>query len=88
MAKPMTRSKLPIIEPVILAFTTLTSPELSAAMAIISSVALPNVALSKPPQDGPSTTAISSVAVLSQLAKGKIANAEVINTIKDPQLNK
>ena len=59
----MTNSKLLIIEPVIVAFTTSINPPLRATKARISSVALPNVALSSPPKLGPTTTAISSVAV-------------------------
>ena len=34
---------------------------------------------------GPVTTAISSVAVLNQIARGIIAKAEVINTARSPQ---
>ncbi len=57
-------------------------------MPMISSVALPKVAFSNPPKDGPSTTAISSVAVPIQAARGMMAMADVINMAVDPQSRK
>ena len=80
MDKPITSNRLPMIEPVMLALTTPVNPAFRATIAMISSVALPKVAFNKPPHEGPKTTEISSVAVLSQPAKGKIAIAEVTNT--------
>ncbi len=77
-----------MMDPVIVALTTLTSPAFNAIKAIISSVALPNVALSNPPNVGPATTAISSVAVPIQAARGMMAIQDVINTTDDPHSKK
>lgn len=70
--------------PMILAFTISIKPSLRATKAMINLVALPNTALSKPPIEGPVTTAIFSVAVLNQMAKGAIASADVMKTVSDP----
>ena len=53
IAPPETSSRLPRIEPVSDARTTSLSPLVSAMMPMISSAALPKVALSNPPQVGP-----------------------------------
>jgi hypothetical protein len=50
---PSTRSTLPITEPMIEAFTTVVSPAERAKMVMISSAALPKVALRTPPIWGP-----------------------------------
>jgi hypothetical protein len=88
MDKPITRSKLLIIDPVILALTTSIKPAFRATKAIINSVALPKVAFKNPPIPGPTTTAISSVAVPIQAARGRIAKAAVMKTIKSPHSKK
>ena len=50
---PSTSSRLPTMLPVIDALTSSTCPCRSATTAMISSAALPNVALRKPPSAGP-----------------------------------
>jgi hypothetical protein len=55
---PSTSKRLPRIEPVSEAFTTSISPLRMRKMAMISSVTLPNVALSNPPMRGPAWSAI------------------------------
>ncbi|MEI2827882.1 MAG: hypothetical protein V9F04_16900 [Dermatophilaceae bacterium] len=45
----MTSSRLPMIEPVIEAFTRSSRPALIATMVMMSSAALPSVAFSSPP---------------------------------------
>lgn len=57
-------------------------------MPIINSVAFPKVALSKPPKFEPSTTAISSVAVPIQAARGMMARADVMKIVEDSQPRK
>jgi hypothetical protein len=46
------------------------------------------VAFKNPPKMGPTTTAISSVAVPIQAARGRIAHAAVIKTTKSPHSKK
>jgi hypothetical protein len=59
---PNTSSTLPMMEPVIDAFTRSKYPARSAMMAMMSSAALPKVAFSRPPSPWPTCSAISSVA--------------------------
>ncbi|MNP46519.1 hypothetical protein D3C76_1405210 [compost metagenome] len=51
--RPRTNSRLPIIDPVRLAFTISNNPSLTRKMAMISSAALPNVAFKNPPSRCP-----------------------------------
>ncbi|MNZ85094.1 hypothetical protein D3C78_1038720 [compost metagenome] len=51
--KPRTSSRLPIMEPVRLAFTMSNSPSFTRKKAMISSAALPKVAFRKPPNRCP-----------------------------------
>src|SRR6266480_1772738 len=51
--RPSTNSTLPMIDPVMEAFTTLVRPLERAMPAIISSAAFPKVALSNPPRPSP-----------------------------------
>ena len=81
----MTKSKLLIIVPVMLAFTMSIKPAFRATIAMINSVALPKIALSKPPMEGPVTIATSSVAVLNQIARGIMPKADVMQTVREPQ---
>jgi len=82
---PRASSRLAITVPVMLALTMSTRPARSATRAMISSVALPNRALSRAPIEGPRARDSSSVAVLSQIARGRIARAELKNTGRSPQ---
>ena len=50
---PSTSRTLPMIEPMIEAFTTVVRPAERAKMVIMSSAALPKVALRMPPMRGP-----------------------------------
>ena len=81
IAKPRTKSRLPMIEPVIEAFTTSISPALSAKMPMMSSVALPKVALRSPPTTGVVRVANSSVDWPMSLASGTMASAERKKTV-------
>ena len=85
MENPITKSKLLIIVPVMLAFTMSIKPAFRATMAIINSVALPKTAFNKPPMEGPVTIATSSVAVLNQIARGIMPKADVMKTQREPQ---
>ena len=67
---------LPMIE----AFTSSISPARSATMAIMSSAALPKVALSSPPTAGPLRLARCSVASPMYPASGMMAAAARANT--------
>ena len=80
MAAPSTSRILPIMQPAIDASTTSWSPARNAARAIMSSAALPNVALSSPPTPSPMRSARCSVARPIQAASGTIARAEVMKT--------
>ncbi len=61
-AAPRTRSTLPMIEPMIEAFTTVVRPAERAKMVMMSSAALPKVALRMPPILGPAWWPRHSVA--------------------------
>src|SRR5207244_2246136 len=76
MDSPRTSRMLPMMDPVIEAFTTLVSPLESAMAAMISSAALPKVAFNSPPSPSPTCAASSSVARPIQPATGTITNAE------------
>ena len=77
-ARPSTSNILAIIEPVMEAFTTSILPERKAKKAMINSVALPNVALSRPPMVGPVFTARFSVASPIMAAMGIIERAAAV----------
>ena len=81
--KPRTSSRLPMMLPVIDALTSSTWPSPSATTAMISSAALPNVALRKPPHAGPERSASSSVAEPMSPASGTSETAAVMNTHGD-----
>src|SRR6516162_9795695 len=76
---PNTSRTLPMIEPVIDAFTTPVSPFERAISAMINSAALPKVAFNNPPTPWPRCSASSSVARPIQPARGTIAKQEQIN---------
>src|SRR5258708_30362809 len=76
---PMTSRTLPMIEPVIDAFTTPVSPFESAISAMINSAALPKVAFNNPPIPWPKCSASSSVARPIQPARGTTAKQEQMN---------
>jgi len=78
MLTPITRSTLPMIDPVIEALTTSKSPFRNAMIAIISSAALPNVAFRSPPMPSPSLSARCSVARPIHPARGTMASAEAM----------
>ena len=71
---------LPRIDPTTEALTTSCSPAPSANSAMISSGALPNVTLSRPPIPGPDRAASSSVARPISAAVGITPSAEAANT--------
>src|SRR5262245_20527416 len=77
MEAPSTRRILPIMEPAIDAFTTSCNPARSAARAMISSAALPKVALRSPPTPSPMRSASCSVAWPIHPARGRMARQEV-----------
>ena len=77
---PNTSRTLPMMLPVIDALTTSSSPALRANIEMISSAALPKVALSSPPMPGPTRSAIASVAAPICPASGMTAAAESTNT--------
>src|SRR5438132_2044983 len=76
MDSPRTSRMLPMMDPVIEAFTTLVSPLERAMAAMISSAALPKVAFKSPPSPSPTRAASSSVARPIQPATGMIASPE------------
>src|SRR4051794_40467850 len=76
LAAPITSSTLPRMEPTSDALTTSCSPSLRAKNAMISSGALPNVTLRKPPMPGPERAASSSVALPISAAVGMTPSAE------------
>ena len=76
MERPRTSRTLPMIDPVIEAFTTLVRPLDSAMPAMISSAAFPKVALSNPPSPSPTRAASASVARPIQPATGTMPRAE------------
>jgi hypothetical protein len=71
---------LPRIEPTSDALTTSCRPSRSAKNAMISSGALPNVTLSRPPMPGPERAASSSVARPISAAVGMTPSADAENT--------
>src|SRR6476659_4877882 len=74
--RPSTSSALPMIDPVMDAFTTLVSPLDRAIPAMISSAAFPKVAFNNPPRPSPTRAASASVARPIQPATGMMAMAE------------
>src|SRR5947208_2802887 len=76
IAAPRTSRMLPRIDPISDALTTSWSPAPSANRAMISSGALPNVTLSRPPIPGPVRAASSSVARPMSAAVGMTPSAE------------
>lgn len=80
MAAPRTSKMFPTMEPAIDAFTTSCNPARNAASAMMSSAALPNVALRSPPTPSPRCSARSSVARPIHPASGKIAREELTKT--------
>src|ERR1700746_829048 len=76
---PITSRTLPMIEPVIDAFTTPVNPLESAISAMINSAALPKVAFNNPPTPWPRCSASSSVARPIQPARGTTATQEQTN---------
>ena len=79
--KPSTSSRLPTTEPVSEPRTTSVSPWLIAIRAMISSGALPKVALTKPPIPGPVCSAVCSVASPISQASGISASADSRNSV-------
>src|SRR2546430_470708 len=77
---PRMSSRLPRIDPASDAFTRSTRPARSATIATISSAALPQVALSKPPVAGPHRAASASVAPPISVASGTTARPAAMNT--------
>ena len=69
---PSTSKTLQRIAPMMAARTTSTSPSLRAKMPIISSVALPKVAKSRPPNASPVCSAIRSTDCPTRAARGII----------------
>jgi integrase len=80
MAAPSTSRIFPTMEPAIDAFTTSSSPARNAASAIMSSAALPKVALSSPPTPSPKRSASCSVARPIHPARGRMAREQVMKT--------
>src|SRR5262249_59326562 len=80
IAAPSTSNALPTIDPTSDALTTSCRPSASAKAAMISSGALPNVTLTKPPTPGPVRAARCSVAAPIRAAAGTTPRAEVANT--------
>ena len=78
--RPSTKSRLPTIEPMRVAFKIAISPAAIRKKPTMSSVRLPSVALRSPPFWGPSRIASCSVASPSRAASGMIASAEVMKT--------
>src|ERR1051325_1554735 len=77
--RPSPSTTLPMIDPVMDAFTTLVKPLERAIPPMISSAALPKVALSSPPNPSPTRAASASVARPIQPATGIIPRAEERN---------
>src|SRR5215813_5917962 len=80
MAAPSTSRMFPTMDPTIDAFTTSCSPARKAASAMMSSAALPKVALSSPPTPSPMRSASCSVARPIHAARGRMARDEVAKT--------
>src|SRR5438034_1183415 len=81
MLTPSTRRTFPMIEPVREALTTSVRPLDRAKIAMISSVALPKVALRRPPTPGPACLPSSSVARPRNQASGTIARPATAKTM-------
>jgi hypothetical protein len=81
MERPSTSSTLPMIDPVMDAFTTLVRPLERAMPAMISSAAFPKVALSNPPKPSPTRAASASVARPIQPATGIMPRAEKTKSV-------
>src|SRR5262249_7475780 len=81
--RPSTSSRLPTMLPVMDAFTSATCPFLSATTAMMSSAALPNVALRNPPSAGPDRSASCSVPSPISPARGISETAAVMNSHGD-----
>src|SRR5256885_445388 len=81
---PRTSSRLPTMLPVIDALTSATWPLRSATSAMMSSAALPNVALRKPPHAGPERRASWSVPRPMSPASGTSDAAAATNTHDEP----
>src|SRR4029453_6562124 len=77
---PRTKRRFPRMLPVMDAFTTAVCPAFSAAMATMSSAALPNVAFRSPPSPGPGGLAPAWVAEPIHRARGTRASAASTNT--------
>ncbi len=82
---PITNSKFPKIEPVIEANTSSSKPALIAMMVMISSAALPKVALSNPPTRGFVRAAKASVPSPIYSAIGITLSADNPKTNNSPQ---
>ena len=80
---PKTSSRFPMIEPTNDALTTSKLPASTSSTATISSVTLPNVALSRPPRRGPTRIASWSVARPIRPASGMMASPEVMKISND-----
>ncbi len=80
MAQPVTSSTLPMMAPVTEALTTSNRPAWMAKTAMISSVALPNVAFNRPPTPAPTCFEISSVPLPMKPASGTMASPADRNT--------
>src|SRR5207237_5248466 len=80
IARPRPSRLLPMIEPVIVAFTTPMLPERRTNSARMNSAALPKVTLSSPPMAGPARSATCSVARRIQAPSGMMAAAAAANT--------
>ena len=81
---PSTSSRLPVTDPVNEPRTTSVSPSRTAIRAMISSGALPKVALRKPPMPGPVCSAACSVASPISQASGIRAMAESTKSAVSP----
>jgi len=84
-AAPNTSSRLPRMAPVMDAFTTSSCPLRSAAMAMMSSAALPNEAFISPPSPAPRWWATTSVASPISRASGSSASAHRMNVGVPPR---
>ena len=80
IASPRTSSKLPRIDPVIVAFTVSNFLSYRSIPAMMSSAAFPNVAFNSPPIVPPSLAARASVARPSRPARGTMARPDPANT--------
>src|SRR2546427_406571 len=81
MLNPRTKSRFPTTEPVSDAFTTSVKPRDRAKIAMMSSVAFPNVAFRRPPTPGPACFPSSSVARPRNQASGTMARPATAKTM-------